>query len=273
MKKIISAILVIAMAVSLSGCAVVDFVQEKFDEKIDSDPAADTDGDKDESEEETEDETKDRDDDTEMTTDIQTEEVTEAATTASPVTEAPATEAPATSTDYVAGDCKKGTYTSQWLGLRYDISDSMIMATDSELAEFMDIRPELYEATKRVNFAKVDFVYEMLVQDAVTTEEVAVYAEKLYLKSITEEQYLESVLYNWDNDDDSNYEIDSQNFKREIGGVEFVGVEVSHYFDGEIGNHQAIYAKKLGDRMALIVVVYADDASRDALLSGFSSID
>ena len=96
--------------------------------------------------------------------------------------------------EYTAGVRTEKEYTSEWLGLKYTLSDSMVMATDEEILQYMEAGDEmLYTDSGEIDYENLGVVYEMAAVDATTSENLSIVVEKLALSGMSEAQYMEAV--------------------------------------------------------------------------------
>ena len=96
--------------------------------------------------------------------------------------------------EYTAGVRTEKEYTSEWMGLKYTLSDSMVMATDEEILQYMEAGDEmLYTDSGEIDYENLGIVYEMAAVDATTAENLSIMVEKLALSGMSEAQYMEAV--------------------------------------------------------------------------------
>lgn len=176
--------------------------------------------------------------------------------------------------EYTPGERTDTEYSSEWAGLRYALSDNMVMATEEELNEMMDLGAEALldgdSGSKLVDYAKLTTVYEMMAVDLTDQSNIIICAEKLALSGVTEKQYLEAVQTQME-DVYSGYTVTYGDItERELCGMTFS--EMSYLVDyGGASLYQTYLVRKLDNRMYGIVLSYSEETRLEALLEGFSA--
>lgn len=174
--------------------------------------------------------------------------------------------------EYVPGDRSETEYSSEWAGLRYKLGSDMVMATDEELNNMMELGADALgdSAKMKAELAKLTSVYEMMAVNMNDQSNIIICTEKLSLSNMTEKQYLDAVktqteeLY-------QDYSITySDGGEREVCGLQFS--EMGYVVDyGGVTLHQTYLVRKIDNRMYGIILSYADEATLDTLLAGFSA--
>ena len=174
--------------------------------------------------------------------------------------------------EYVPGDRSETEYSSEWAGLRYKLSSSMVMATDEELNSMMELGADALgdDAKLKTELAKLTSVYEMMAVNTSDQSNIIICTEKLALSNMSESQYLDAVktqteeLY-------QDYSITySEAGEREVCGLQFS--EMSYVVDYSGATlHQTYLVRKIDNRMYGIILSYAGEAALDSLLAGFSA--
>lgn len=172
---------------------------------------------------------------------------------------------------------EKGTLTdtsfeSSYLNLKFDLPEGYIMQTEEELlqvtsagADIMDIDEEYLNATT---------VYEMMVSAPAGTPNAIVMEEKLAMDNMTEEQYIAQVKVGLMSMDVIAYDIEEENKTVSIAGQDYLSFSATCEANG-VSMIQEYFTRKIGDRMASIIVSYSDDTvdGRDALMDSFTEFE
>ena len=173
--------------------------------------------------------------------------------------------------EYTAGVRTEKEYTSEWLGLKYTLSDSMVMATDEEILQYMEAGDEmLYTDSGEIDYENLGIVYEMAAVDAATAENLSIMVEKLALSSMSEAQYLEAVKQSLAQVDNAEVTLGEESTCM-VAGLEFRRIDYSMDLGGQT-LMQTMLFRKMDDRMVGMTFTYLEEASLEAMLSGFSAL-
>lgn len=173
--------------------------------------------------------------------------------------------------EYTAGVRTEKEYTSEWLGLKYTLSDSMVMATDEEILQYMEAGNEmLYDEAGEVDYENLWVVYEMAAVDATTSENLSIVVEKLALSGMSEAQYMEAVKQTLAQMDNAEVTLGEESTCM-VAGLEFRRIDYSMDLDGQM-LMQTMLFRKMDDRMVGMTFTYLEEASLEAMLSGFSAL-
>ena len=173
--------------------------------------------------------------------------------------------------EYTAGVRTEKEYTSEWLGLKYTLSDSMVMATDEEILQYMEAGNEmLYDEAGEVDYENLGVVYEMAAVDATTSENLSIVVEKLALSGMSEAQYMEAVKQTLAQMDHAEVTLGEESTCM-VAGLEFRRIDYSMDLDGQM-LMQTMLFRKMDDRMVGMTFTYLEEASLEAMLSGFSAL-
>ncbi len=191
---------------------------------------------------------------------------------AEPTPEPTPTEEPAE--EYTPGTRTDTDYTSETLGLRFTLTENMVMASDEEINALMgqaaDLMYEDPETGEQVlDTTQLAMVYEMMAVDVTTGGNVIIAAEKLPLASMTEEQYVAAMEQQMAQ---TTMSIDfGDPSSVTLGSTEFLSLQ----YEADAGTgvmQQNMLLKKIGDRMMLITLSAPDQAGLDALLACFTPL-
>lgn len=173
--------------------------------------------------------------------------------------------------EYTAGVRTEKEYTSEWLGLKYTLSDSMVMATDEEILQYMEAGDEmLYTDSGEIDYENLGVVYEMAAVDATTSENLSIVVEKLALSGMSEAQYMEAVKQTLAQVDNAEVTLGEESTCM-VAGLEFRRIDYSMDLGGQT-LMQTMLFRKMDDRMVGMTFTYLEEASLEAMLSGFSAL-
>ncbi len=173
--------------------------------------------------------------------------------------------------EYTAGVRTEKEYTSEWMGLKYTLSDSMVMATDEEILQYMEAGDEmLYTDSGEIDYENLGIVYEMAAVDATTSENLSIVVEKLALSGMSEAQYMEAVKQTLAQVDNAEVTLGEESTCM-VAGLEFRRIDYSMDLGGQT-LMQTMLFRKMDDRMVGMTFTYLEEASLEAMLSGFSAL-
>ena len=173
--------------------------------------------------------------------------------------------------EYTTGVRTEKEYTSEWLGLKYTLSDSMVMATDEEILQYMEAGNEmLYDEAGEVDYENLGVVYEMAAVDATTSENLSIVVEKLALSGMSEAQYMEAVKQSLAQVDNVEVTLGEESTCM-VAGLEFRRIDYSMDLGGQM-LMQTMLFRKIDDRMVGMTFTYLEEASLEVMLSGFSAL-
>lgn len=173
--------------------------------------------------------------------------------------------------EYAAGVRTETEYTSEWMGLKYTLADSMVMATDEEILQYMEAGNEmLYSDSGEIDYENLGVVYEMAAVDATTAENLNIVVEKLALSGMSEAQYMEAVKQSLAQMDNAEVTLGEESTCT-VAGLEFQRIDYSMDVNGQT-LMQTMMFRKMDDRMVGMTFTYLEEASLEAMLSGFSAL-
>lgn len=157
------------------------------------------------------------------------------------------------------------------MGLKYTLSDSMVMATDEEILQYMEAGDEmLYTDSGEIDYENLGIVYEMAAVDATTAENLSIMVEKLALSGMSEAQYMEAVKQSLAQVDNAEVTLGEESTCM-VAGLEFRRIDYSMDLGGQT-LMQTMLFRKMDDRMVGMTFTYLEEASLEAMLSGFSAL-
>lgn len=164
-------------------------------------------------------------------------------------------------------------YENESLGLRFTMTENMVMASDAELQQIMgqgmdEIVEEGVLSQDAVDLGRATTSYELYAVDLISGGSISLMVENLPMAGITERIYIEAYRSSMGQ---TTLEVSlGEPEEMELGGMQFVGVDgVLGYNEQEIG--QRLLVKKVEDRKMLVVILsYLSQEDLDALLECFS---
>lgn len=179
---------------------------------------------------------------------------------------------------YEAGTRTSKAFTSEWMGLKFNLPGDMAMVSDEQLEQLMQISADvMYEDSKTgqqmVDYAKVAVVYEMMAQSDNDRSNVIVMAEKIS-NSMTEEKYIEASKSQISTQLTADYQVVKEGETRVLGGQDFKELTYAVDASKTLGYtlDQTMLVKKKGDRMIVIVFSYSGEEQLQKLMDGFSAL-
>lgn len=173
--------------------------------------------------------------------------------------------------EYVPGERTETGYTSTTLGLQFTLPENMVMASDDEINQLMQVSADMmYEDPDTgemiLDYSQLNTVYEMMAIDVTNGSNVIVMSEKLPLAAMTEEQYIAAMEQQMTQ---TTVDIDfGEPEPYTLGTTEFTRLSYSVAANGTQMN-QVMLLKKAGDRMYAITVSYPDTVELAPLLDCF----
>lgn len=174
---------------------------------------------------------------------------------------------------YEIGTLTTNSWQSSWIGLQYKADSSMVMATQQDMENMMNLGADVMfgeNGQQMVDWAKVTTAYEMMATNASNGSNVIVCAEKLTLSNITVSQYLDALktqttslgLYT-----NINF---STPVTQKVGGIDFTRTDMTATFNGAVIN-QTYMVAKMEDRMVSLIFTCTASGALETMLAGFSA--
>ena len=171
---------------------------------------------------------------------------------------------------YVLGTSSEDGYYSDYIGLEFVPQGSMVMSTEEELYEAMGLGAEFVGIDKeKYDWATVGNTYEMMATDITTGSNVIVMAEKLALKNITMDQYVEALKLQFAAVDAMKVTFDSVE-EVTFAGQTYTRIDISNEVSG-MTIKQVMLLRKIEDRMIAITITAMVDRDEEILLSCFKA--
>ncbi len=171
---------------------------------------------------------------------------------------------------YVPGTTTETGYSSDYLALEFIPKGTMVMSTEDELYEAMGIGAEFVGIDKKTyDWETVGNAYEMMATDIITGSNVIVLAEKLALKNVTMDQYIEALRVQFKNVESMTVTFDSVN-EVTFAGQTYTRIDATTVVNG-MNIKQVMLLRKVEDRMFGITVTAMNEGDDDVLLSCFKA--
>lgn len=151
-------------------------------------------------------------------------------------------------------------YINESIGIRIDLDENYVMATDEDLQTMMGLGAEVLEVDKKLlDIAKITTIYDMMAANPADGSSVMVMAEKVMLSSMTMDQYMSALLSQFkelgaDAEIDEPIEFCGHNWQTIFYEINTSGV-----------NAMAVsYLDRIGDR---VVMIQFSGTSEESLLN------
>ena len=177
--------------------------------------------------------------------------------------------------DFEKGTVTDTTFESSYLNLKFDLPEGFIMHTEEELLQLTNVSADNIGLDEdEYDYAMANTVYEMMASDLTGTPNIIVMEAKVDIENITDEEYLEQVKVGLESMGATAYEIEDDNETVSIAGQDYLSFTATTEVSG-ISMTQEYYTRKIGNRMASIIVSYDDNTidEKDALMNSFTALE
>jgi hypothetical protein len=188
---------------------------------------------------------------------------------ASPPVETPAKTSAAAGLD--RGTWNGKVYTNAFADIKFTLPEGWVAATDEEIASLMGQAADIFTDKEKwyIESAKLTTIYDMMVQDPATMNNVSVMFENLSLSpgglKITEADYLEIVTTQLASLETMKYTFDKP-YKTTINGVVYDTVRAT---EENINITQYYLVHKQDNYMVALIITTAGDTKIDDILTSF----
>ena len=173
---------------------------------------------------------------------------------------------------YAIGVMTDDGFESPYLGLRFTAPDGFVMGDEDDINALMGIASDALDIDKALfDYAALTSTYEMMVSKPSGMPNAMVMTEKLMLKKMTVEQYLEALKEQFSgvglgyevSEEFESAEIAGQTYTKLTASLEMLGTSMVQYY----------YVRKQDDRIVAIIVTSEPGGEADVktLLSGFAA--
>lgn len=198
-------------------------------------------------------------------------EVAEPETVTEEIVEETTTEEPE-KPEYTKGIFTENGWESQWLGMRYVVSDGVVMSTEEELNAAMGIGQEMLSddfTEMQLKYAELNTVYEMMCTGADQVTNLSVSVENVMIdmdtdtfvsafkNTLSEVSAMTMTIVN----EGEDVMVAEKEFKKLQCEVDYEGMSI----------FQDYYLAMKDGRAISIVVTYLDEAEAEKLLDGFQA--
>lgn len=174
--------------------------------------------------------------------------------------------------EYAKGIFTETGWESQWLGMRYVVSDGVVMSTEEELNAAMGIGQEMLSddfSELQLKYAELNTVYEMMCTGADQVTNLSVSVENVMIdmdtdtfvsafkNTLSEVSAMTMTIVN----EGEDVVVAEKEFKKLQCEVDYEGMSI----------FQDYYLTMKDSRAISIVVTYLDEAEAEKLLSGFQA--
>ena len=191
------------------------------------------------------------------------------------------TSAPEPEDTYVKGTITEDGFESEWIGLRFQAPEGMIMATQEEMDAVIQQGAELLYGEKAasgmMDYTYYNMVYEMQAIYAIGAPIIQIMVEKASYKGMTADAYADALVRSFDRTSNTQVvcTVHDTLSNVELAGQEYMSMTVElDYGSGAVMN-QRYYIREKDGRMIVIALSYVDDMEHDIqeVLDGFSAYE
>ncbi len=175
---------------------------------------------------------------------------------------------------YSKGTLTENTFESEYLNLKFTAPDGYIMATEDELIPLMELGAEVLEKDKKsIDFAMANTVFEMMVSSPAGSPNLSLAVEKLALKNMTTDQYIEAIKKQLEGNDTMEVTFTPDSKTMSIAGEDYTAYSSVLSVSG-MELKQDYIMRKMDDRLAYFVLTYTEDSSAEAntLMESFTNL-
>ncbi len=172
---------------------------------------------------------------------------------------------------YSPGTWDANKFSSEWFGFRYSPTSDMILRSEVALKDFNAKQSVIFDGVnaEQIDYAKMQIVYEVIGEstDGVTTVEIL--SEKLAEENFDEKEYSNRLRLELIESHGRDITFLEER-TRKLGNIEYLELtgEIK-YIDST--RYQTFLLKKIGDRIATVIVYYQSPETLNRVLRSFSS--
>jgi hypothetical protein len=162
-------------------------------------------------------------------------------------------------------------YTNDFAKIKFTLPEGWVAATDEEIAALMGQASDLFTDKQKwlIESAKLTTIYDMMVQDPETMNNISVMFENLSLSpggtKVTEKAYLDMVTSQLASLETMTYTFDEP-YKTKVNGVDYDTVRAS---EAEIGITQYYMVRRQDNYMVALIITVVGDTKIDDILANF----
>lgn len=173
---------------------------------------------------------------------------------------------------YTPGTFTDTGYESEFLGFRFTTPDGFALATEEELSQMMGITfdalgDDVSDAQKK--YAELNTVYELMAMDSLGVTNVNIVLEKT---NVSMSKYLAALKAQAESLDAMKVSLQGDAQEVEFAGATYTKMSANVSANG-ITMYQEYYLRKVGDRMMMMTVTWADgfETAKETLMNAFSA--
>ena len=173
---------------------------------------------------------------------------------------------------YTPGTFTDTGYESEFLGFRFTTPDGFALATEEELSQMMGITfdalgDDVSDAQKK--YAELNTVYELMAMDSLGVTNVNIVLEKT---NVSMSKYLAALKAQAESLDAMKVSLQGDAQEVEFAGATYTKMSANVSANG-ITMYQEYYSRKVGDRMMMMTVTWADgfETAKETLMNAFSA--
>ena len=168
---------------------------------------------------------------------------------------------------FVQGVRTDSSYTNEIIGIRIDLTDDYVMATEEEILQMMQLGAEAIldpdQSKNLIDISNITMLYEMMATNPSTGATIMVGAEKPLLSGMNQEQYVGANVkqikdyLKIDEVEQDSVEMCGKNWDMIGYQMDFSGIPLNYI----------LLITKAGDRFAMLNFTALDEESLDELIS------
>lgn len=176
--------------------------------------------------------------------------------------------------EYVPGVCDNNKYSSDWLAFKFVPTKNLYLSSADEIEELLELSADMFYVDEEtgeeyLDWARVTTVYEMMATDTETGDSVIVMTEKLGSDEIGVDEYIEALKAQMNEQSEITAAFaDASQVK--VAGGEYTRFAYTLTFEG-IDIAQAMYLRKIGDRMVSICITAENEEAEAAIMACFKA--
>lgn len=176
--------------------------------------------------------------------------------------------------EYAPGVCDDKKYSSDWLALEFVPTDELYLANSEEIDALLELSADMFYVDEEsgeeyLDWARVTTVYEMMATNTENGDSVIVMTEKLANEEIGVDEYIEALRAQID----AQIEITatySEPTEAVVAGATYTRFAYTLNYDG-VDVAQAMYLRKIGDRMVSICITAENDSAEADIMACFKA--
>ncbi len=181
---------------------------------------------------------------------------------------------PAGTGEYVPGACVDNKYSSDWLALKFVPTKNLYLSTSEEIDALLELSADMFYVDEEtgeeyLDWARVATVYEMMATNTENGDSVIVMTEKLANEEISIDEYIEALKAQIDAQSEISATY-SEPAGAVVAGADYTRFAYTINYEG-VDVAQAMYLRKIGDRMVSICITAETEAAEADIMSCFKA--